>query len=170
MMIVRCLRILSLILGFLGSSALSDVAGLSFEEKSNLPNWVMSEGLVLSEHLVVETRLNPFYLTGDFDGDGKLDIALLIRNLKTDEAGIAIAHRDHSVFIFGAGTDSNNHGSNFSWMDAWSVYPKGIVLQGATDKSPPDLVGDAVLVMKLESSSAIIYWDGAQYHWYQQGD
>jgi hypothetical protein len=32
------------------------------------------------------------------------------------------------------------------------------------------LKGEAILVVKLESSSGLIYWDGKKYQWYQQGD
>jgi hypothetical protein len=32
------------------------------------------------------------------------------------------------------------------------------------------LRGDGLLVEKTESASAILWWDGARYRWYQQGD
>jgi hypothetical protein len=42
--------------------------------------------------------------------------------------------------------------------------------RGADQKKPPVLRGDALYVEKTESASAIIYWDGSTYRWYQQGD
>ena len=169
-MTARELRHAGFSLVLLWSIAAGDVPGLSFEEGSSLPNWVTSHQFKLPKPLEGDARLNPFYLTGDFDGDRHLDIALLVRNVDTDEVGIAIAHRDYTVHVLGAGIDSNDRGRDYSWMDAWSIYPRGEVFQGASEESPPKLVADAILVKKLESASALVYWDGRQYQWYQQGD
>jgi hypothetical protein len=37
-------------------------------------------------------RLNPFYLRGDFNGDGKIDVAALVKQRSTGKLGIAILH------------------------------------------------------------------------------
>lgn len=57
-------------------------------------------------------------------------------------------------------------------MDAWDVYDKGIVYHGMDEDetNPPVLIGDAIDVAETEAASALIYWDGKQYRWYQQGD
>ncbi len=55
-------------------------------------------------------------------------------------------------------------------MDAWKVYDKKDVGIGVGETRKLVLKGEAILAMKLESSSGIIYWDGKQYRWYQQGD
>jgi hypothetical protein len=34
----------------------------------------------------------------------------------------------------------------------------------------PPLIGGALLVEKMDSASAIVFWDGKEYQWYQQGD
>jgi hypothetical protein len=36
--------------------------------------------------------LNPFYLRGDFNGDGKPDVAILVKNKTPGKLGIAICH------------------------------------------------------------------------------
>ena len=67
--------------------------------------------------------LNPFYLRGDFNGDGKPDIAVLVRNKRSSKLGIAICHGGkNEVFLVGAGTDFGNGGDDFSWIDVWQVY------------------------------------------------
>jgi hypothetical protein len=63
-----------------------------------------------------------------------------------------------------------NAGDDFSWMDAWYVFQRGPVRRGADEKAPPKLRGDALMVSKSESASALIYWNGKNYAWYQQGD
>lgn len=50
------------------------------------------------------------------------------------------------------------------------IIPRGPVGQGAAGKKPPNLRGDAIMAIKTEAASALIFWDGKRYAWYQQGD
>ena len=68
------------------------------------------------------------------------------------------------------GRDLGNGGDDFGWMDAWHVYEKGKVEQGASEGKPPKLKGDAIMAIKTESASGLIYWNGKKFDWYQQGD
>lgn len=119
---------------------------------------------------VVATHVNPFVLFGDFDGDHQTDVAVLIRHLKTSKIGVAVARHSGPVDILGAGGAFGNGGDDFRWLDHWYTYTKAPVSRGADDTDPPSLLGDALWVEKTESASAIIYFTGAKYSWYQQGD
>jgi len=113
---------------------------------------------------------NPFYVQGDFNGDGKLDTAILIKQKATGKNGFAIVHGGSTIVkIFGAGRNFGYGGDDFSWLDAWYTHAKGKVSQGAEEGGRPKLIGDAIMVIKIESASALIYWAGTQYEWYQQG-
>jgi len=113
-------------------------------------------------------QVKPFYLQGDFKGDGKIDVAVLVKQHSTRKVGIAIIHGEtDKVTILGAGTAIGNGGDDFDWMDSWEIYSKDCVA-GAT--SVPKLHGDALLVSKSEAASALIYWNGKRYVWLQQGD
>jgi hypothetical protein len=140
----------------------------TWPELQNLPSWA---GSILSEQrfastYAITTRINPYFLQGDFNGDGRLDIAVMIEHKPTMQQGIAILHAGPMTpIVVGAGREIGNGGADFSWLDAWSIEtrdPRG--------KSAPTLRGDALLVQKLESASGLIYWDGAAYRWRQQGD
>ncbi len=145
----------------------------TWQEQQNLPPWALS---ILEEHSVASTyapstKINPYFLHGDFNGDGRLDVAVLIVRKTTGQQGIAILHAgERTAQVAGAGRAVGNGEADFSWLDAWSVFVKQPVLPGASGTHSPSLRGDALLVQKLESASALLYWDGTTYRWYQQGD
>ena len=120
----------------------------------------------------INKDLNPFYLRGDFDGDKKIDYALAVIELKTEKKGILIYHPAiKGFFVVGAGIAILNRlGDDYQWMNAWLVYGKKEVGLGVGETEKIKLIGEAILIQKLESSSGLIYWDGKQYKWYQQGD
>lgn len=146
---------------------------LSFQLRSSLLPSLLNalEDEAFARRYTPVAHLNPFYLHGDFNGDGRLDTAILIRNSATGKIGIAILHAGaKSIIVLGAGRKFGNGGDDFRWMDAWHVYPKAPVQRGADETDPPKLKGDALMVIKTESASGLIYWNGKRYRWYQQGD
>ncbi len=145
----------------------------SWEQRQSVPGWAAAslESESFSAKYLLSTRLNPFLVQGDFNGDGRIDLAVVVEQKRTGAVGVAIVHAGAAQpLVVGAGTPVGAGGGDFSWMNAWHVYSKGTVQQGAVSDPPPKLRGDALLVKKLEASSGIIYWDGASYQWYQQGD
>jgi hypothetical protein len=122
----------------------------------------------LAKKYELSHRINPFCLRGDFNGDGKIDVAVLVKQSSTGKIGIAIINAaTDKVTILGAGTAIGNGSDDFEWMDSWEVYAKDRMASGT---SVPKLRGDALLVSKNEAASALIYWNGKRYVWLQQGD
>ncbi|MFM7855220.1 MAG: hypothetical protein ACKO96_25640 [Flammeovirgaceae bacterium] len=120
----------------------------------------------------LNTVMNPFYLRGDFDGDKKADYVFAVTERKTGKGGMIIYHPTlKNYFVIGAGVEvSNRPGDDYGWMNAWEVFCKKEVEKGVGEAGTIKLKGDAILVLKLESSSGLIYWDGKKYQWCQQGD
>jgi hypothetical protein len=120
----------------------------------------------------INTVMNPFYLRGDFDGDKKVDYAVAVTERSTGKVGMIIYFPIRKNYlVIGAGVGlSNRPGDDYGWMDGWEVFCKKEVEKGVGEKETIRLKGDAILVVKLESSSGLIYWDGKKYLWYQQGD
>ena len=124
----------------------------------------------------IGTWLNPFYLRGDFDGDGKMDYAILVSHRKDRKKGIAIwlSSRPKPGFvIIGAGTLSRAGGAesdDWDFFDAWQVYGKRSVARGVGEGPPPRLIGEAILIERSEAASGLLYWNGSRFRWYQQGD
>jgi hypothetical protein len=119
----------------------------------------------------LSARMNPPHLEGDFNGDGKMDTAVLVKEHSTGKFGIAIVDATTGkVTILGAGNGIGNGGDDFEWMDSWQVYSKTRPAQAQGETSVPRLRGDALLVEKSEAASALIYWNGKRYVWSQQSD
>ena len=140
----------------------------TWAELQNLPPWASSmlEKESFASTYALTTRINPYFLLGDFNGDGRLDVAVLIEHKRTMQQGIAILHAGSMTpIVVGAGREIGNGGDDFSWLDAW-----GVEARDTRGKIAPALRGDALLVQKLESASGLIYWDGRTYQWRQQGD
>lgn len=161
-----------IILFFLAASASAQTPDAA-TQLYNVPETIeraISKG-PLAKDYEVSFHLNPFYLRGDFNGDGEIDVAVLVKQRSTGKLGIAIIHGGTSkVAILGAGVGIGNGGEDFEWMDYWQVYPKGRVDRGTGEPSVPRLHGDALLVGKSEAASGLIHWDGKRYVWFQQGD
>ena len=118
-------------------------------------------------------KINPFYLRGDFDGDGIPDYAVLVTSRATKQVGIAIVRSGaKKIEVLGAGGVNLQDGSlkDFGWMDAWVVERKHKLEPNDWDKSIGQMVGEGIDVEKSESASALVYWDGKQYRWFQTSD
>ena len=131
---------------------------LTVRAVEELPSWairVFNEKLIAGYELV--QKMEPSFFTGDFNGDGRSDVALLIKERTTGKVGIAILESGKNQFkILGAGRSFGNGGDDFRWMDVWSMRHSGKV--------------DQLYVEKRETASAVIYWDGSKYRWQQEGD
>ena len=142
-------------------------------QRENIPPWVIElfSAKKLDAQYEFGFALNPIYLRGDFNGDGEMDVAVLVKQRSTGKLGIAIVHgATNKVSIVGVGVGIGNGGDNFDWMDSWQVYSKDRAAHAASEGGVPRLRGDALLVSKSEAASALIYWNGKQYIWLQQGD
>lgn len=115
--------------------------------------------------------INPFYLTGDFNGDSIPDVAITIREKGTGNLGFVVLHGGtEDYFILGAGNRLGNGGEHFAWMNIWKVYDKNRIEPGVGESETITLSSDAIYVAKAEAVSAVIYWTGVEYRWFHQGD
>ena len=134
-----------------------------------LPKWFQA-ARVLDPALEISCHLNPFYLRGDFDGDGRPDLAVLVAQRVSRKLGIAVVHRrDLSVALLGAGKPFGNGGDHFDWLDVWRVEERTTAAE-ASDPSTPRFEGELLFLEKAESASARVGRVEGRYVWRQAGD
>lgn len=140
--------------------------------QAQLPAWATQQldSLAKREAIEVSARMNPFVLRGDFDGDGKGDLAVLVKNKDSKKEGIAFLFRQKTApLIVGAGHALSSGGDDFAWLEVWQVEDKGSLQHSYHEKSLK-LKTDGIVVAKEGSASALIYIKGGKAFWQQQGD
>ncbi len=135
--------------------------------ESSVPKEVSACMRDYGRSLTVTGKLNPFYLRGDFDGDGQVDHAIAVSAHKA--AGVLVCSSRGRRFLLGAGSSFNDMTDlNF---DGWTVHPRATpVERGVGESTIPRLKGDAMLLVWTETASGLVLWDGTRFVWYQQGD
>ena len=110
------------------------------------------------------THLNPWYLRGDFDGDGKPDYFVQVKSLTDGPSELVVLFGNRKIHWFSR--QKLNHPGG-----AWYVYHKQKVApSGWEEKPPPKLKGDAVMMLKPDSSAALVYWTGKLFDSYFVSD
>lgn len=135
-----------------------------FAAPDPLPDWAQESWSRLARENSLERsqRLAPATLSGDFDGDGKPDLAVLVTHRATRKEGIALLFGAATRgIVVGAGKALGHGGDDFSWMDTWQVRRQA---------KSPRAGADALFVAKSESASALIVLRAGKATWVQQGD
>lgn len=116
--------------------------------------------------------LTPVELGGDFDGDDSHDQAVPIIRKADGKRGLFMCRALTYGKVLGMSGRMGAHldAAYFDSIDWWSLHPKGDVGQGAGEVAPPQMLGDGITIGKEGASSALIYWTGADYSAYWQGD
>ncbi len=115
--------------------------------------------------LAINGEMNPFYLSADFDGDGRLDFAIQV--VRTEVKGIAVCLSSQKApLVVGAGSSLIWSPSEKWRFNAWSVVPK----ESTAVSRPPKAKQDAILLDIKETANGLLYWDGRTFRWKQLSD
>lgn len=148
----------------------------------NLPGEVRHrlEKVKFFDHYALSESVNPFYLRGDLDGDGKADYAILVTPRNSDKRFVLICRTGTKNLEILTGRnatavfDSNESVSskkNFNWMDAWQITERQKLEANELNEEPPlPMKGEGIIAEKTESGSVVIYWTGKGYRWYQAAE
>lgn len=132
-------------------------------DSNNIPDEIRS-CLRSSPGLKLDGSINPFYISGDYDGDGVTDFAVLVRSQADRGAGI-----HHILFCFGrgkpilwdAGTEPDAASSPFT---GWVLVRK----QSKLLSIHPKIKHDSLAIFIGEEGGGLVYWDGQKLAWQQE--
>lgn len=180
----RCQKLLLTMVLFL--TAFGNAYAKGFESALDPPHWAVKPLLASGIEVwpgdlggaayTVSRHLSPNYVEGDFDGDGKSDLAILIRRKADDKFGMAIllragAKTGAKATILGAGTRFGT-GTDLRRIDAWSVmsqesFPPKIL--SAWSGPQPKSQRDGLALQKRGSTEGLVTYDGAKFVWTPNG-
>ncbi|MFC1595445.1 hypothetical protein ACFL3X_00860 [Gemmatimonadota bacterium] len=161
------------------SAALQEVPPMAIYAPDRILFNAERSGLWSPSTYPLNFEINPFYLRGDFNGDGANDLAFWVTEASSGKRGIAIIHSTlDTLWVFGAGHLFQDYGADQIWVDTWYVLPKGTKLNPR--RSIPE-VGfeegkefifkqEAVSPMMVAKSSFAIYWHNGRYHYIPVSD
>ncbi|HEX8658141.1 MAG TPA: hypothetical protein VF690_11420 [Hymenobacter sp.] len=145
-----------------------------------LPAWAQGQWTQagLNKTFERKTYAKPGFLQADFNGDGKIDVAILAERLHSRSRGIIILHQGLPVpHVLGAGPNTHREilRGDFSWVDQWSLYI-GSTTHEVMFSSNGDLLDTrqvrlkrpTIELIKEEQGGGMIYWNGKRYVWLHQ--
>ena len=110
--------------------------------------------------------INPFYLRGDYDGDGVFDYAVAVRNQKSGEEGVLICTAKRKISLMGAGefvklTNGNSKLTHLAF-DTWQVEDAELKEFFADGRIGGKTIGrrELIRIEKTDSSIGFLYWNG----------
>lgn len=172
------LVVLLLAFSSVAMKAVADESGecLTYQQSGSLPSGVkvMIESPSRASSLEVCAFVNPFYQRWDFDGDGVVDLAVLVQEKQGGRRGIAVVRGGSSSIVpIGIGHPVGAGGGDLRWMDAWLVLDKQAMAKQRLEfrgKWGSSFRGEALVLKKTESASGLVGWNGDSFVWEQLGD
>lgn len=130
----------------------------------NIPNWVkpvLEKSEMAQKHQIL-TDFNPFYFEADFTGDNQVDIAFFVENKIDKTKGVMIVNNvKNLVYVIGCGT-ATDMGSSLSWTKRWFTYRAKYIMNDG-NKKKITLKYPGIQLIRTETSSLVIYWNGKKY-------
>ncbi|MBA2434638.1 MAG: hypothetical protein H0V54_06055 [Chthoniobacterales bacterium] len=150
-----------------GTKTDPEVLALASLPYSFIQRFIKSELSI--DYVIGSQAVNPFYLTGDFDGDGQMDYILRLQS-KADK------QKEEDAVFFAEGEPrllSKDIKETYPGPAWYVVSKKEKISLGANDEEgakPPEPKGDSIMMVRPESSSALVFWNGKSFELFWQGD
>jgi hypothetical protein len=119
----------------------------------------LSACLKARPELEINMSINPYYISGDFDGDGFTDIAVQVKTSRDQRQGILLcfAKRDSAL----RGADNPLPWKDVLPFDDWMLIRKGSKRLSIY----PELKFDTLAWFNGDGRGVFLYWDGNKFDW-----
>jgi hypothetical protein len=159
-----------------GTTLLAQANEESFQESIPLQISQALEHSPISKTHRVTSRVNPYYFHGDFDGDGRTDIAVWVEEISSNKVGIAILNgKSNNLLVLGAGapydsaSKSKADSDDLKWADIWFLIIRSSTTGHRDSSVPKGAKGDVLHLIHSGSSGGFLYWNGKRYVWQPSG-
>lgn len=114
-------------------------------------------------------KLNPYYLRGDFDGDGNIDLAISIVGAKSSRIGILVCHASGYLEVLRGDSKpakafSDMADDNFI-SGSWTVLEKSDVTRRLSKAKVKNRVLGEAIFMPWDDGDGLILWNGVKFQW-----
>ena len=110
--------------------------------------------------LKVNTSINPYYISGDFDGDGFTDIAVQVKTSNDQRQGILLCLAKRDSTLVGA-AEPLPWKEDVLPFDDWMLIRKGSKRLSIY----PKLKFDTLAWFNGDGRGVFLYWDGNKFNW-----
>ncbi len=112
----------------------------------------------------IDGRINPFYLSGDFDGDGSTDFAVQVITRQDQHHGVLFCFANGRTSLWGAGVP-NAVLKDGAWpFDSWMLIRKGSKHLSVF----PKIKADAIALIITDEGGGLLYWNGKSLMWQRE--
>ena len=115
--------------------------------------------------LELDGAVNPFYLSGNFDGDGITDFVVQVISKSAKQQGVIFCLSSGPKAIWGAGKPNSSLKTGQKWpFDSWMLIRRGSKHLSVY----PNIKFDAVALMIADEGGGLVYWNGNQLLWQRE--
>jgi hypothetical protein len=129
----------------------------------NMPD-ELRECIRAQSNIQPNAEINPFYLSGNFDGDGLTDFAVQIKNLKGGQRGVLFCFANGKRVLWGAGVPNKTLVDGKWPFDSWMLIRKGSKHLSIY----PKIKNDAIALTIADEGGGLLYWNGSALVWVRE--
>ena len=110
--------------------------------------------------------VNPFYISGDFDGDGFTDFAVQVKSRRRGYKGILFCFANGQSVLLGSGAPIVWHQDDpGKWpFDSWMLIRRGSKHLSIY----PQMKFDVLALVMADEGGGLLFWDGHKFQWVRE--